>query len=245
MSELSGKRVVITGGGSGIGEGIAKALAAEGCRVVIGGRTVEKLKVVAEGISGEHTVGYHPLDVADRTSVETFFVWAKEILGGVDILINSAGINIAKRSMAEMVPEDWDKVLTTNATGAYNCMAAVLPGMREQKDGLIISVASIAGLRAIAGLAGVAYCASKFAVSALGTAVAEEEKKHGIRVTTIYPGEVATAILDRRPVPPSAEARAAMVQPEDVAAAVIMIAKLPPRANVLEMVIKPTVQTFI
>lgn len=245
MSELSGKRVVITGGGSGIGEGIAKALAAEGCRVVIGGRTVEKLKVVAEGISGEHTVGYHPLDVADRTSVETFFIWAKEILGGVDILINSAGINIAKRSMAEMVPEDWDKVLTTNATGAYNCMAAVLPGMREQKDGLIISVASIAGLRAIAGLAGVAYCASKFAVSALGTAVAEEEKKHGIRVTTIYPGEVATAILDRRPVPPSAEARAAMVQPEDVAAAVIMIAKLPPRANVLEMVIKPTVQTFI
>jgi len=245
MSELSGKRVVITGGGSGIGEGIAKALAAEGCRVVIGGRTVEKLKVVAEGISGAHAVGYHPLDVADRTSVETFFVWAKEILGGVDILINSAGINIAKRSMAEMVPEDWDKVLTTNATGAYNCMAAVLPGMREQKDGLIISVASIAGLRAIAGLAGVAYCASKFAVSALGTAVAEEEKKHGIRVTTIYPGEVATAILDRRPVPPSAEARAAMVQPEDVAAAVIMIAKLPPRANVLEMVIKPTVQTFI
>ncbi|WP_459556097.1 SDR family oxidoreductase [Lacunimicrobium album] len=245
MSELSGKRVVITGGGSGIGEGIAKALAAEGCKVVIGGRTVEKLKVVAEGISGEHTVGYHPLDVADRTSVETFFIWAKEILGGVDILINSAGINIAKRSMAEMVPEDWDKVLTTNATGAYNCIAAVLPGMREQKDGLIISVASIAGLRAIAGLAGVAYCASKFAVSALGTAVAEEEKKHGIRVTTIYPGEVATAILDRRPVPPSAEARAAMVQPEDVAAAVIMIAKLPPRANVLEMVIKPTVQTFI
>jgi NADP-dependent 3-hydroxy acid dehydrogenase YdfG len=245
MSELSGKRVVITGGGSGIGEGIAKALAAEGCKVVIGGRTVEKLKVVAEGISGEHAVGYHPLDVADRTSVETFFIWAKEILGGVDILINSAGINIAKRSMAEMVPEDWDKVLTTNATGAYNCMAAVLPGMREQKDGLIVSVASIAGLRAIAGLAGVAYCASKFAVSALGTAVAEEEKKHGIRVTTIYPGEVATAILDRRPVPPSAEARAAMVQPEDVAAAVIMIAKLPPRANVLEMVIKPTVQTFI
>lgn len=245
MSELSNKRVVITGGGSGIGEGIAQVLAAEGARVVIGGRTLEKLKAVAESIQGVHTVGYHPLDVANRESVETFFGWAHDILGGVDILVNSAGINVAKRSMAEMIPEDWDRVLTTNATGAYNCMAAVLPGMRAQRDGLIISIASIAGLRAISGLAGVAYCASKFAVSALGTAVAEEEKVHGIRVTTIYPGEVATAILDRRPVPPSAEKRAAMVQPEDIAAAVLMIAKLPARTNVLELVIKPTSQTFI
>ncbi len=245
MSELADKRVVITGGGSGIGEGVAKALAAEGCKVVIGGRTADKLKEVADSIKSKHPVLYRPVDVAERQSVTSFFDWTKQELGGVDIFINCAGINIAKRSMGEMVPEDWDRVINTNATGAYNCMYAVLPGMREQKDGLIISIASIAGLRAIAGLAGVAYCASKFAVSALGTAVAEEEKVNNIRVTTIYPGEVSTAILDRRPVPPSAEKRAAMVQPEDIAEAVIMIAKLPPRSHVLEMVIKPTVQTFI
>ncbi len=245
MISLTGKTAVVTGGGSGIGEGVAKALVNAGCTVAIAGRTEDKLKSVAENLGGAPRILYHTMDVAQRDSVNNYFDWAHAQLGHIDILVNSAGINIPNRSMKAMIPEDWDKVLTTNATGAYNCIHAVLPNMRERKDGLIISISSVAGRRAIAPLAGVAYCASKFAVSALATAIAEEERENGIRITSIFPGEVATAILDKRPIPPTPEKRAAMVQPEDIGAAVLLIASLPPRTNILEMIIKPTTQSFI
>src|SRR5690606_34250804 len=125
-------------------------------------------------------------------------------------------------------PEDWDLLLRVNATGAYNCMRRALPGMRARRDGVIVNISSVAGLRANP-LGGVAYNASKFAMSALGTTVAQEEKDRGIRISTVYPGEVETPILDKRPVPVTAEHRARILQPEDVAAAVRLIACLPPR----------------
>jgi NADP-dependent 3-hydroxy acid dehydrogenase YdfG len=146
--------------------------------------------------------------------------------------------------MAEMRPEQWDQVLAANATGAYNCTHAVLPQMRARRDGLIINISSIAGKRASA-LGGVAYAASKFAMAALGTAVANEENKNGIRVTNVYPGEVNTPILDNRPTPVSDEHKAAILQPEDVAALVVTIACLPPRAHVAELIIKPTRQEYV
>ncbi len=95
--------------------------------------------------------------------------------------------------MAEMTPAQWDHVLAINATGAYNCMYAVLPEMRQRKAGIIVNISSIAGKRA-AALGGVAYCASKFAMTALGTTVANEDGPNGIRVTNVYPGEVDTPI---------------------------------------------------
>ena len=116
--------------------------------------------------------------------------------------------------------------------------------MREQKRGTIINIASVAGRRAIP-LGGVAYNASKFAMTALGSTVGEEEKGNGIRVTNIHPGEVETPILDARPVPVSAEHRAKILQPDDLADAVLMVVKLPPRARVPELVIVPTTQTFV
>jgi NADP-dependent 3-hydroxy acid dehydrogenase YdfG len=106
-----------------------------------------------------------------------------------------------------------------------------------------VNICSIAGKRASV-LGGVAYSASKFAMTALGGTVALEEGRHGIRVTTIFPGEVETPILDRRPVPVSAEHRARILQPADVADAVLMIACLPPRAHVPELIIKPTSQDY-
>ncbi len=164
-------------------------------------------------------------------------------VGPPDFVINSAGINVAKRSMAELSPENWDKLLGVNATGAYNLMHAVLPDMRERRDGVIVNISSIAGKRA-ALLGGVAYNASKFAMTALGMTVAQEEKDNGIRVCNVYPGEVETPILDNRPVPVTAEHRARILQPEDVADAVMMILRLPPRAHVPELVIKPTTQAY-
>jgi NADP-dependent 3-hydroxy acid dehydrogenase YdfG len=116
--------------------------------------------------------------------------------------------------------------------------------MREQQSGTIIQISSIAGKRAHT-LGGVAYCASKFAMTALGTAVAQEEAEHGIRVTNIYPGEVDTPLLARRPVPPTPEHRARILQPQDVADLVVSICSLPPQAHVPEIVIKPLGQLYL
>lgn len=240
---LQNKTALITGGGTGIGAGCALALAKQGCRVAITGRREDRLKQTPAQFSSEPAILTFPADVADRNSVAELFDWANRELGRIDILINSAGVNVPKRSMAELTPEHWDLLMQVNATGAYNCMRAVLPQMRERRDGLIINISSIAGLRPSL-LGGVAYTAAKFAMTALGRTVALEEKDHGIRITTIYPGEVETPILDDRPEPVSAEHRARILQPQDVAAAVVMIAQLPPRAHVSDLVIKPTTQAF-
>ncbi|QDT20938.1 SDR family oxidoreductase [Gimesia chilikensis] len=242
MPGLENKKVVVTGGGTGIGEACALILAQAGADVVVGGRRQEPLEKVAAKAEGK--IDYHVIDVADRDSVAAFFKAANEKLGQIDILVHCAGINCRDRSMEVVSPEDWDRLMTVNATGAFNCMQAVLPQMRERQDGLIINICSISGLRA-ALLGGVAYNASKFAMTALGTTVAQEEKDRGIRVSTIYPGEVETPILDERPVPVSKEHRAKILQPEDVAAAVLMISQLPPRAHVQDLTIKPTTAAFV
>ena len=240
---LAGKTALVTGGGTGIGRGVALALAAEGCRVGVAGRRADKLRETAALWTGQPAIAACEADVGDRASVGRLFEWAGRTLGAIDILVLAAGINIRRRSLAETDPDEWEKVLAVNASGAFRCMQAVLPSMRERRDGLIVNISSVAGKRA-AVVAGVAYCASKFAMTGLGTAAALEESKHGIRVTNIYPGEVNTPILDARPEPVGPEARARILQPEDVAAAVVMIAKLPPRAHVAELVIKPTHQPW-
>lgn len=255
--QLAGKTAVITGGGTGIGEAIALAFAREGCRVAIGGRRLEPLqKVVAswdKETAGDKATGSkssaaqpilaHELDVADRASVEKFFAWAHDKLGAIHILVNNAGVNLAKRMMGELDPADWDRLMAVNATGSYNCLRAVLPEMRERKDGLVINTSSIAGKRA-ALLGGVAYNASKFAQTGLATSVALEEGKNHIRISTIFPGEVETPILEHRPTPVTDAHRAVILQPEDVAAAALFIALLPKRAHVPELIIKPTVHAY-
>jgi NADP-dependent 3-hydroxy acid dehydrogenase YdfG len=125
-----------------------------------------------------------------------------------------------------------------------NCMHYALPLMRPHKTGLVINISSTSGKRA-APLGGVAYNASKFAMAALGTSANEDERENGIRVTTIFPGEVDTPILSKRPVPPSAEHRAKILKPADIADITVAIAKLPPLAHVPELVIKPIGQSFI
>jgi len=239
--KLADKTALVTGGGTGIGLGVALALASEGCRVAIAGRREQPLKEAAEAWQGEPALLHHAVDVADRESVAKLFDWAEQQLGCIDILVNSAGINVPNRSLAAMAPEDWDRVLAVNATGTYNCIHAVLPQMRERGEGLIVNISSVAGVRASV-LGGVAYSAAKFAQTALGTSAALELGKEGIRVTNVYPGEVNTPILDRRPVPVSDEHKARILQPEDLGAAVLMVACLPPRAHVADLVIKPTSQ---
>lgn len=242
--DLKGKTVLVTGGGSGIGQGIALALAREGCRVAITGRDEKKLHAAAAAFAGEPAIRYQACDVGDRADVERLFVWLdQQQLTPLDILVTSAGVNTPKRQFCELDPEDWDRLLRINTTGAFNCIHAALPGMRSRKNGLIINISSIAGKRA-AKLAGAAYAASKFAVTALGTAVSLEERANGIHVTNIYPGEVNTPILAQRPTPVPPEKLDQMLMPEDIAALVVTVAKLPPRAVVPEIVITPLYQEY-
>jgi NAD(P)-dependent dehydrogenase (short-subunit alcohol dehydrogenase family) len=240
---LKGKTALVTGGGTGIGLGVAVALAEAGCRVAIAGRRTEVLDAAIAATKSDPPMIGHAVDVADRASVAALFRWAEKSLGQIDILVNSAGVNIRRRSMADMPPEEWDRVMAINSTGVYNCMREVLPGMAARGDGLVITISSISGLRA-SMLGGTAYSASKFAASALCTAVALEYGKQGVRVTNICPGEVDTPILEQRPHPVSDEHRARILQPEDVGAAAVMIASLPARAHIPELIIKPTWQDF-
>ncbi|MBR9802530.1 MAG: SDR family oxidoreductase [Rubinisphaera brasiliensis] len=239
---LGEKKVLITGGGSGIGQAIALGLARLGCQIVIAGRNEQKLKdVAAQAADNIHVVS---ADVSQRDAVRELISKATETLGQIDILVNAAGINVAQRMMHNLDPADWDKMMEINASGAFHCIQETLPQMRERNDGVIINISSVSGIRA-APLGGVAYNASKFAMTALGISAGEEEKGNGVRVTNIYPGEVDTPILANRPAPVSDEHREKILQPEDVASAVLMVLSLPARARVPELSIIPTQQSFV
>lgn len=232
--DLKDKATLVVGGAGGIGLGIATALASEGCRVAVADNNEETLsKVTADG-----QMQGRLCDVTDRKQVTELFAWFGEKLGSLDILVNSAGINVGNRMMANIDPADFDRVMQVNTTATFNCIHAALPIMRQKKSGLIVNIVSLAGLRVMA-LAGMPYCVSKFATGALGTFVNLEEAGNGIKVTNIYPGETNTPIVDKRPTPPPPEKRAQMLQPEDIAACVVAVAKLPPRAVVPELVITP------
>lgn len=241
--ELRGAIALVTGGASGIGLGIARALAAEGCRMAICSRQADRLARAAAEFPDDARPLSRVCDVSDREAVGRLVAEVEAELGPIDILVNSAGINVVRRAMAELSPDDWDRMLAINATGVFNLMHAVLPSMRRRRAGLIVNISSIAGKRALE-LAGPAYCASKFAVAALGLAAGLEERGNGIRLTNIYPGEADTPILDQRPVPVPPERRAAMVHPEDIAACVVTIARLPDHVRVPELIITPLYQGY-
>ena len=241
--ELHGKNVLVTGGGSGIGLGVATALARESCRVAIAGRNAQKLARAAAAHPGTPGILHRACDVSVRSDVAELIAWFRAEIGPIDIVVHAAGVNIVRRKMSELDPADFDRVMAVNCTGFFNLLHAVLPEMRKRREGLIFNISSVAGKRALV-LAGPAYAASKFAVTALGTEIGLEERANGIRITNIYPGEVDTPLLDLRPVHVPAERRAAMVHPEDIAACAIAIAKLPAHVTVPELVITPTYQEY-
>ncbi|MBA4019840.1 MAG: oxidoreductase [Pirellula sp.] len=241
---LSGKTALITGGGTGIGLGIAQAFAAAGCRVILAGRRAEVLKQACEATKSAVPMTSRTVDVGDWSSVEGLFAEVHQEFGPLDILVNSAGTNTARRRLAELSVEDWDAMMKINCYGSFYCLRAALPKMAERRDGLIVNINSISGLRA-GMLGGIGYNASKFAVTGLGITAAQEAAEFGIRVTNVYPGEVDTPILEKRPTKVSDEHRAKILKPEDVGAAVLMIANLPPRAHVPELTIKPTWQVYV
>lgn len=240
MNKLDGKVAWITGAGTGIGLAGAQALARAGAIVVMSGRRESVLAKEAETIridGGRAEV--QTLDVSDAKAVQRVADGIVGRHGHIDILLNSAGLNTANRFWKNQSVAGWREVVGINLDGSFYTIHAVLPAMRAQRDGLIINVSSWAGVFH-PKLTGAAYNGSKHAVTAMTETINMEECMNGIRACAICPAEVATPIMDRRPVPPSAEDRARMLQPDDLGHTIRFIAEMPAHACINQLIISPT-----
>ena len=245
QTALKGKVAWVTGGGSGIGLAGALELARAGAHVVISGRTKRTNDSALAELKAAGSAEANLLDVADKKAVQAAAADIEKRHGRIDILVTSAGTNIggSKRNFKNMTLEGWDDVVRINLDGLFYCCHAVIPGMRARKDGLIINISSWAG-RYASVLTGPAYNATKRAVIAVSESINMEECMNGIRATSILPGEVATPIMEKRPVPPTQAERDRMAQAEDLGKAILFVATMPGRTCVNELVIAPTWNRF-
>jgi NAD(P)-dependent dehydrogenase (short-subunit alcohol dehydrogenase family) len=233
------KTAVVTGAGSGVGQATALALAREGWRVAILGRRESALKDTATLASADaKRLLICPCDISDPAAVDKMAAKVRNEMGDIEVLINAAGTNTPARSLKELSLEKYRELVETNLTGAYLCLQAFLPRMRERRSGTIINVVSDAGRQA-SPKAGVAYVVSKFGMAGLTQSINAEERGNGIRACSVFPGDIDTPILEKRPNPPPAEARQKMLRGEDIAECILLAIKLPPRAIVEEILIRP------
>jgi NADP-dependent 3-hydroxy acid dehydrogenase YdfG len=240
MSASPQKVAWITGAGTGIGRGAALALAQAGFAVALSGRRAEPLEDVAARVrdAGGRALAL-PLDVSRAADVAAAADRVGAALGPVDVLVNSAGLNVPQRAWKDVSAEGWQQVVDINLNGTFLCTRAVLAGMRARRQGLVINIASWAG-RYPVGFVGPAYTATKHAVVALTHSFNMEENANGLRACVIMPGEVATPILRTRPVPPPPEEMAAMLQEDDLGRTIAFVATMPPHVCVNEILISPT-----
>lgn len=233
------KTAVVTGGGSGVGRAMALALAKAGWRVAILGRRKESLKQTIK-LAGSRAkqVLMIPCDIGDLDAVQSMAKLVRRKLGEVEVVVNAAGTNIPKRSLAELSMQDYHEVIDANLHGSYYCVQAFLPEMRARRSGTIINIVSEAGVQASAK-SGPSYVMSKFGQRGLTQSINAEERANGIRACSILPGDIDTEILDKRPAPPSAEARTKMLKSKDIAECAMLVINLPQRAMVEEILIRP------
>jgi len=190
MKELDGKVAIITGGGTGIGRGVARSLSTQGCKVVLSGRRKARLDEVVEIIQGEGGQGLAvDGDVSNVDDVERLVKTAHDTLGQIDILINNAGIGGGGKIHTHDI-QVWDQVMAVNLRAPFLTSRAVLPLMRSQGHGQIINISSESGLEYYQGNG--AYGVSKHALNALSEFIQRENQDFGVRVDTICPGMVIT-----------------------------------------------------
>ena len=227
--DFAGKVALVTGGGNGIGAATCRAFAAAGARVAVLDRAAGAAEAVAAEIArGGGNATAHAVDVADRGVFTALAAAIAEAAGGIDILVNGAGTTV-RAMIADMRPEDWDRVIAVNLTGALNGIQAVLPHMRKRGGGAIVNVASIAGQRiSFGGTAN--YTASKAGLLGLTRHAAYELAPDGIRVNAVCPGPTATGFSGAIP---SAETKAErarkiplgrMCEAEDIADPILFLA---------------------
>lgn len=240
MSSSINSIALVTGAGSGVGRACVLKLAAEGWSVALLGRRADALAetVALAGPAAASRLATFPCDIGDPTAVALVGTAVLSRFGRIDALINAAGTNIPRRSLAELSLSDYQATLATNLHGALHCAQAVLPAMRKQGGGTIININSEAGLKA-SPKAGAAYVVSKFGLVGLTQTINAEERAHGIRACSLFPGDINTPLLDKRPVPPPAELRAKMLQAEDIAACAWLVISLPRHAVIEELLVRP------
>lgn len=232
--ELSGQVAIVTGAGTGIGRATALALARAGSAVVAAGRTASDLEsLVAEIAASDGRALAQPTDVTDEGQVARLVERALTEYGRVDILVNNAGTN-ARAPIDRITTEDWRTILEANATGTFFCTRAVAPTMMAQRSGKIVNVSSRAGKRATATRA--AYSTAKFGVVGFGEAVQLDLKHHGVTVSTVLPGPIATP-LRRRSVPN--EDPNILIGPETVADVILFLVTRPRDVIIPEVSIYP------
>jgi NADP-dependent 3-hydroxy acid dehydrogenase YdfG len=237
MTPGQAKVAIVTGAGSGVGRAVALWLAREGWQVTIVGRRAEQLRETAQ-LAGQGHVHPCPFDVADPKAAPAVVEAVVQKFGAVHALVNSAGTNLPRRGLDVLSVEDFHRLVDVNLHGTFHFVHAALPVMRKQGEGTIVNVVSDAGLIANAK-AGAAYVASKFGVTGLTQSINAEERDKGIRATAVFPGDIDTPLLEKRPNPPTPEARAKMLQPDDVAACVMLAINLPQRAVVEQLLVRP------
>jgi 3-oxoacyl-[acyl-carrier protein] reductase len=230
------KVALITGATRGIGRATAFALGRAGYRVGVCARTESKVRSLIQDLEREGIeAAGGPADVGDPGQTARVVDEATRALGEIDVLVNNAGILIAK-PLEELTLEDWDATMSTNIRSLYLITRAVLPSMRRRRHGSIINVASLAGRTGFTG--GTAYAASKHAVLGFSRALMLEVRKDNVRVIAICPGSVDTSMMHDQPMLKAEPSR--ILQPEDVAASILHALTLPERALVSELDIRPT-----
>ena len=252
MLSLKDKIVFVTGASSGIGESAARAFAAQGARVLMCARRLERIAKLAAALSREHGIPAHAfrLDVRDRAAVDAAVAGLPEDWRAIEVLVNNAGLSRGLDKLPAGLVEDWEEMIDANVKGLLYVSRAVVPGMIERGRGHIINIGSIAGRETYPG--GNVYCATKFAVKALSNAMRLDLNGTPLRVSEIAPGMVETEFSLVRFHGDAG--RAAKVYqglqplgPDDVADAVVWCATRPLHVDVSELVIMPTAQasTFL
>jgi NAD(P)-dependent dehydrogenase (short-subunit alcohol dehydrogenase family) len=246
LGRLTGKTAIVTGGGSGIGKAIARALAQEGCRVVVAARDAQRLAETAQDISANGaTVVPIPTDVTDEAQVDSLFKRVIDLFERVDILVNNAGV-VDGGPLDEMSVETWDKVIATNLRGPFLCTRSAMRVMKAQRNGRILNIGSISAQRP--RLNSAPYATSKFGIWGLTLVTALEGREYGITACCLHPGNVRVetsseelgatcGISDYGSEP--------MMKPEEIAEVATLMASLPTHMNMLEAIVLPTKQAYL
>jgi len=239
MPHVNPKIAVVTGASSGLGQAIAIKLASRGFNVAAVARRMDALELTVElAKPADSRITPFVCDVSDPAAVENMAAEVLAKFGTVHALVNSAGVNTPDRSFANLSLATFKHVIDINEVGTFLCIQAFLPTMRKQQSGTIVNISSDSAIQP-SMKAGAAYVASKMAVRGMTLSLNAEERVNGIRACAIYPGDIDTPLLEKRPTPPTADARKKMLAPDDVAECVLLAITLPDRAVIEELLIRP------
>ena len=236
MTKIEKQVALITGGTRGIGLEIARALLARGVRVFLCGRAPSGVDEVVAELAGSYPgmAGGTVCDVRDDGQVRSMFDVLRREFGGLDVLVNNAGVG-SFTYVEKMLPDEWRNVIETNLSGMFYCCREAIPMMKVRGGGYIINIGSLAGKNAFPGAA--AYNASKFGLIGFSEALMQEVRHDGIRVSYLMPGSVNTDFGQSAAEDPSQTWK---LLPEDVASVLIQLLESDPRALISRVEIRPS-----